>query len=62
MTRFNYEEAFCRNLGLITPQEQQRLRSARVAVIGMGVYPGPVVEVMHASVDNLLAHISISKL
>lgn len=33
---FDYEEAFSRNLGWITPQEQQRLRKARVAVAGMG--------------------------
>lgn len=33
---FDYEEAFSRNLGWVTPQEQQRLRNARVAVAGMG--------------------------
>jgi molybdopterin/thiamine biosynthesis adenylyltransferase len=33
---FDYNEAFSRNLGWLTPQEQQRLRSARVAVAGMG--------------------------
>lgn len=33
---FVYNEAFSRNLGWLTPQEQQRLRSARVAVAGMG--------------------------
>lgn len=33
---FDYGEAFSRNLGWLTPQEQQRLRSARVAVAGMG--------------------------
>ena len=33
---FDYDEAFSRNLGWLTPQEQQRLRSARVAVAGMG--------------------------
>lgn len=33
---FVYDEAFSRNLGWLTPQEQQRLRSARVAVAGMG--------------------------
>lgn len=34
--RWNYEEAFCRHRGLITPEEQQRLRTSRVAIIGMG--------------------------
>lgn len=33
---FDYEEAFSRNLGWVTPQEQERLRRARVAVAGMG--------------------------
>lgn len=33
---FDYGEAFSRNLGWLTPQEQQRLRGARVAVAGMG--------------------------
>jgi len=33
---FDYNEAFSRNLGWLTPQEQQRLRGARVAVAGMG--------------------------
>lgn len=33
---WNYEEAFCRNLGLVSEDEQQRLRRARVAIVGMG--------------------------
>ena len=33
---FDYGEAFSRNLGWLTPQEQNRLRNARVAVAGMG--------------------------
>ena len=33
---FDYNEAFSRNLGWLTPQEQQRLRGVRVAVAGMG--------------------------
>lgn len=33
---FDYDEAFSRNLGWVTPQEQQRLRRAKVAVAGMG--------------------------
>ncbi|MEE4235261.1 MAG: ThiF family adenylyltransferase, partial [Anderseniella sp.] len=33
---FDYDEAFSRNLGWLTPEEQQRLRGARVAVAGMG--------------------------
>jgi molybdopterin/thiamine biosynthesis adenylyltransferase len=34
--RWSYETAFSRNLGLIRPDEQQRLRASRVAIVGMG--------------------------
>jgi len=33
---FNYNEAFSRNLGWITKEEQQQLRGKRVAIAGMG--------------------------
>lgn len=33
---FDYDEAFSRNLGWLTPDEQARMRRARVAVAGMG--------------------------
>ncbi len=33
-----------------------------VAVLGMGLYPLPFTEVMHASVNNLLQHVAASKL
>jgi molybdopterin/thiamine biosynthesis adenylyltransferase len=33
---FSYEEAFSRHDGLISPEEQARLRRARVAIAGMG--------------------------
>jgi len=33
-----------------------------VGVIAMGLYPFPFTEVMHASVDNLLKHVAMSKL
>jgi NADH-quinone oxidoreductase subunit M len=33
-----------------------------VSVLVMGLYPRPLTEVMHASVDNLLAHVAHSKL
>ena len=35
-SRWSYEEAFSRNLGLINPQEQEKLRKSRVAIAGMG--------------------------
>jgi molybdopterin/thiamine biosynthesis adenylyltransferase len=34
--RWSYDAAFSRNLGLIAPQEQQQLRTSRVAIVGMG--------------------------
>jgi len=33
-----------------------------IAVLVIGVWPNPLLEVMHASVENLLSHIAISKL
>jgi molybdopterin/thiamine biosynthesis adenylyltransferase len=33
---FNYEQAFSRNIGWVTPEEQQRLRGKRVAIAGGG--------------------------
>ena len=33
---WSYDEAFSRNLGLVSPDEQARLRSSRVAVVGLG--------------------------
>ena len=33
---WNYKEAFKRNLGLVTPEEQEKLRNSRVAIAGMG--------------------------
>ena len=32
------------------------------AVLLFGLWPDPLVAVMHASVDNLIAHITVSKL
>ena len=33
-----------------------------VAVLVLGLWPAPVVDVMHASVENLLKHVAVSKL
>jgi len=33
-----------------------------VCVLGMGLYPKPFTDVMHATVDNLIAHVGQSKL
>jgi molybdopterin/thiamine biosynthesis adenylyltransferase len=43
---FDYAEAFSRNLGWLTPHEQQRLRQARVAVAGMGGVGGVHVQAL----------------
>jgi NADH-quinone oxidoreductase subunit M len=46
----------------ISPREILVLGALAVAVLGMGLYPLPFTEVMHASVNNLLAHVAQSKL
>jgi NADH-quinone oxidoreductase subunit M len=46
----------------LNPRELLVLGSLAVAVLFMGVYPLPFTEVMHASVNELLRHISASKL
>jgi NADH-quinone oxidoreductase subunit M len=33
-----------------------------LCALGMGIYPFPFTDVMHASVDNLLKHVAVSKL
>ncbi len=33
---FNYSEAFCRNIGLLTEEEQEQLRQFTIAIPGMG--------------------------
>jgi len=33
-----------------------------IAVLALGVWPAPLIDVMHMSVQNLLGHIMISKL
>lgn len=36
MTAFDYNQAFNRNLGVVSPDEHQQLRNATVAIAGMG--------------------------
>ncbi len=38
------------------------LGSLAIAVLALGLYPAPLLEVMHASIDNLVNHITQSKL
>ncbi|MEW5949146.1 MAG: ThiF family adenylyltransferase [Thermodesulfobacteriota bacterium] len=33
---WSYNEAFCRNIGLISPEEQQKIKKARIAIAGVG--------------------------
>lgn len=35
-TQWDYDRAFCRNLGIVDESEQHRLRQSRVAIVGMG--------------------------
>lgn len=35
-TGWDYGRAFCRNLGIVSEAEQQKLRNSRVAIVGMG--------------------------
>lgn len=46
----------------ISRREFAILAILAVAVLWLGVYPFPLTEVMHATVDNLLEHVSNSKL
>ena len=36
MTNFNYDQAFSRNIGWVTPDEQRLLQSKKVAIAGLG--------------------------
>ncbi len=51
-----------RQLQDINGRETFILGSLAVVVLLFGLWPAPLVEVMHASVDNLLLHLSVSKL
>ncbi len=46
----------------INAREFVILASLAAVVLLFGLWPAPLVEIMHASVDNLLAHVSVSKL
>ncbi len=46
----------------ITSRETLIFALLALCVLGMGLYPLPFTEVMHASVNNLLAHVAQSKL
>jgi NADH-quinone oxidoreductase subunit M len=46
----------------INSRELIIMTTLAIAVLVLGLWPAPVVDVMHASVDNLLQHVSVSKL
>lgn len=46
----------------INSREILVLGTLAVCVLAMGLYPFPFTDVMHASVDNLLKHVAVSKL
>jgi NADH-quinone oxidoreductase subunit M len=46
----------------VDSRETLILALVAIAVMALGLWPAPLLEVMHASVDNLLAHASVSKL
>jgi len=46
----------------ITPREGLILAVLALPVLLLGLWPAPLLEVMHATVENLLAHITVSKL
>jgi NADH-quinone oxidoreductase subunit M len=46
----------------LNPREFMVLGALAAAVLAMGVYPRPFTEVMHASVNELLRHVSLTKL
>ncbi|MEZ5543091.1 MAG: NADH-quinone oxidoreductase subunit M [Pseudomonadota bacterium] len=51
-----------RRLQDVNGREFAILASLALVVLLFGLWPAPLVEVMHASVDNLLLHLSVSKL
>jgi NADH-quinone oxidoreductase subunit M len=44
------------------PRELLVLGLLAVAVLWLGVHPAPFTEIMHASVNDLLRHLAVSKL
>ena len=46
----------------VNRREKAGLGVLAVCVLGLGVYPMPLLEVMHSTVENLLQHAAISKL
>lgn len=45
-SEFDYQKAFSRNLGWVTPDEQKKIASVRVGIVGMGGVGGQYAEVL----------------
>ena len=63
--RVFYGEVANDNVRALTDINQREfviMATLAIAVLALGLWPAPLVEVMHASVDNFLTHIAISKL
>ena len=43
-------------------RERMVLGGLAIAVLVLGLWPAPLLDVMHATVENLVAHISVSKI
>ena len=46
----------------LNTREFLMLGSLSVMVLVLGVWPEPLIDLMHASVENLLQHVAVSKL
>ena len=46
----------------VNAREFMILTTLAIAMLVIDLWPEPLIEVMHASVNNLIAHVSISKL
>ncbi|MCW8923775.1 MAG: proton-conducting transporter membrane subunit, partial [Gammaproteobacteria bacterium] len=63
--RVFYGEVANENVRALKDLNQRELlimSTLAVAVLVMGLWPAPVVEVMHATIENLLQHIMVSKI
>ena len=63
--RVFYGEVSNDNVRALTDLNQREfiiMATLAIAVLALGLYPAPVVDVMHASIENLLQHVAVSKL
>jgi len=46
----------------INPREFSIMAILAIAILALGLWPAPLIDVLHASVENFLQHISVTKL